>query len=121
MLLKKYKTEEVKRTVTFCTKEMKNEFIDECSKISNLPENQKLSESSIDDFLIKVVNIFEVNPIFSITVQKMGKNCWSINDLFLVFRFDFENSQIMATGGERGVFTKTFIFNSNNSSFESIK
>lgn len=120
MLLKKYKTE-VNRTVTFCTEEMKNEFIDECSKIGNLPENQKLPESLIDDFLIKVVNIFEMNPIFSITVQKKEKNCWSINGLFLVFRFDFEKSQIMATGGERGVFTKTFIFNSNNSSFESIK
>lgn len=116
MWLKRNKTA-VNRSVIFGTEEMKNEFIDECSKISKLPENQKLPESLVDDFLIRVVKIFEVNTNFFITVQKKGKDCWNINDNFVVCRFDFDRNQIVVTGGERGVFSKRFTFDSSTLSF----
>lgn len=116
MWLKKHKTE-INRSVIFSTEAMKNEFIDECTKISRLPESQRLPESLIDDFLIRIVKIFEVNTIFFITVQKKEENCWNINDFFLICRFDFENHQIVVTGGERGVYSKRFTFNSGTSSF----
>lgn len=116
MWLKKHNIE-VNRSVIFSTETMKNEFIDKCTKISKLSENQRLPESLINDFLIKIVKIFEIDPICFITVQKKEENCWSINNLFLVCRFDFENNQIIATGGEKGVFTKRFTFDSSTSTF----